>query len=235
MTQEDIVEPLRFGLTQNAIDSLEQAIELTAYPGEFQNESRKLKQAILFVGHGIELLLKERLRRIHPSLVYEKVEKFGNLDSRTVTVEQAILRLERIGGVLLSAQEASLIRSLRNTRNAIEHYEWETTIQEASSIIGRSLSFAIFFAQHHLSLEVIDYGHTKEGLVHDLMESNPEFASAYQSWPVESQSENLKSKSECGFCRGLGVSPDGGACGLCGHWHPFTGESPLFDDDDVPF
>jgi len=122
MTQEDIVEPLRFGLTQNAIDSLEQAIELMAYPGEFQNESRKLKQAILFVGHGIELLLKERLRRIHPSLVYEKVEKFGNLDSRTVTVEQAILRLERIGGVLLSAQEASLIRSLRNTRNAIEHY-----------------------------------------------------------------------------------------------------------------
>lgn len=46
MTQEDIVEPLRFGLTQNAIDSLEQAIELMAYPGEFQNESRKLKQAI---------------------------------------------------------------------------------------------------------------------------------------------------------------------------------------------
>lgn len=45
------------------------------------NDARRLKQAILGVSHGVELLLKERLRRVHPALVWENVDKYPNLSA----------------------------------------------------------------------------------------------------------------------------------------------------------
>ena len=86
------------------------------------NDARRLKQAILGVSHGVELLLKERLRRVHPALVWENVDKYPNLSARTVGVGGALSRLANIGGVTFSTSDVALIRSLRDTRNAVEHY-----------------------------------------------------------------------------------------------------------------
>lgn len=234
MTSTDKISILRFNLAENALDSLYHSIDLIAYPGETQNDARRLKQAIRSVSHGVELLLKEKLRKIHPSLVYEKVEKFGSLDARTVTVELAILRLQRIGGIEFSGEEISILRPLRNTRNAIEHYAWSTNHDEASAIIGRSLNFAIRFAERHLALTVFDYGHMKDGLLGALMESNSSFKVAYNSIAANEPHHATDNKTACDFCRGLGVPSDGGACTMCGHWHHFTGRWPDFDDE-MPF
>jgi len=71
------------------------------------------------VSHGIEQILKERLRRVHPSLIWDDVDKFPSLSARTVTVDIAISRLIKIGGLDYLQEEVDLIRAIRDTRNAI--------------------------------------------------------------------------------------------------------------------
>ena len=85
---------IKFNLLGNAIDSIERGIELIAWKAESgdarRGDARRLKQAVLSVAHGVELLLKERLRRVHPVLIWENVDKFPSLSARTVTVDIAI-------------------------------------------------------------------------------------------------------------------------------------------------
>ena len=78
--------------------------------------------------------MKERLRQINPAFVWENVDKYPNLEARTVTVDTAISRLKNIGGVKFTDNDEKNLRSLRTTRNAIEHYEWSTTEKEAKSL-----------------------------------------------------------------------------------------------------
>ena len=123
---------------------------------------KKYKQAILHVAHGIELLLKEKLRRLHPSLIWENVDKYPNLNARTVSVEQAMTRLRNIGNIEISEADSSLIRSIRNTRNAIEHFRWETTKSEAIVIVGNGLGLCAHFAKIHLGHDVFGYAYKKD-------------------------------------------------------------------------
>jgi hypothetical protein len=82
------------------------------------------------------------------------VDKYPNLEACTVTVDTAIARLKNIGGVTFTIDDERSLRSLRTTRNAIEHYEWETTETEAKVIVGNALSFAFSFAAEQLSTDL---------------------------------------------------------------------------------
>src|SRR5208282_6197568 len=144
---------IQFDLLTNARDSLRQAVNLLAWK-DIKSRHATLKHAITNVAHAIELLLKERLRRVNPAFVWENVDKYPSLKDRTVTVDTALLRLRNIGGISLPEQDEKNLRSLRTTRNAIEHYEWVTTEQEAKVIIGNALSFAFSFASEHLNTDL---------------------------------------------------------------------------------
>jgi hypothetical protein len=146
---------IQFDLTANARDSLKRTVDLLAWK-DIEPEHSRLKHAIANAAHAIELLLKERLRRIHPAFIWEHVDKYPNLEARTVTVDTAISRLKNIGGVRIVEGDEKIIRSLRKTRNAIEHYEWFTTKKEAHLIIGNALSFAFSFALDQLGIDLAD-------------------------------------------------------------------------------
>ena len=64
---------------------------------------------------------------MHPAFVWERVDEYPKLDKRTVTVDTAISRLRTIAVVEISEEDEQILKSLRTTRNAIEHYEWSTT------------------------------------------------------------------------------------------------------------
>jgi hypothetical protein len=115
-----------------------------------------LKHAITNAAHSIELLLKEQLRQINPAFVWENVDKYPNLEARTVTVDTAISRLRNVGGVKFTDNDEKILRSLRTTRNAIEHYEWNTTEKAARVIVGNALSFAFFFAVENLGTDLAE-------------------------------------------------------------------------------
>jgi hypothetical protein len=135
---------IQFDLLANARDSLRQAVELLALKelGLISSDHARLKHAITNAAHSIELLLKERLRQIHPAFVWENVDKYPSLEARTVTVDTAISRLKNIGGIKLTDNDEKNLRSLRTTRN--EHYEWNTTEKEARVIVGNALKLRFF-------------------------------------------------------------------------------------------
>jgi len=74
---------IEFDLLRNALDSIAQAMELVAWDDEL-NEARRLKRAMLTVGHGVELLLKEWLRRIHPAFIWGNIENFLKIECPTL-------------------------------------------------------------------------------------------------------------------------------------------------------
>lgn len=219
---------IEFTLIENAIDSIERAVELLAWK-DVANETSRLKQAVLLVAHSTELLLKERLRRIHPSLVWEDVDKYPKLDARTVGVDRALSRLKQIGGVSLSEEDAKNVRALRNTRNAIEHFRWQIERSEANSIVGQGLSFAIQFAASELGTDIA-FRFRGDDTWNQLLQQHTAFARAHSSRLERTLVAEGKRIQQCNFCNAMAQDLDTGSCSLCGHW-----ENLNETNDDVPF
>ncbi len=207
---------IEFTLLQNALDSISQAVELLAWK-DIANDDSRLKQAILLTAQACELLLKERLRRVHPSLIWEDVDKYPRLDARTVGVERAVSRLKQIGGIVFDADDLKIVTSLRNTRNAIEHFAWKTTREEANAIVGNALSFAIDFAEKQLDTNIA-YKFRSDDTWNHLLEQHADFARNH-GWRTASGMKAVgKLVQECSFCNGMTQDLSTGACSLCGHW-----------------
>jgi hypothetical protein len=150
-------------------------------------------------------MLKERLRRVHPAFIWEKVEQYPRLDARTVTPDLAIARLKNIANVSLSAKDEQTLRTLRITRNTIEHYEWHASEMDARVIVGKALSFAIFFAGEHLGVDLAKpfmADDTWKVLLDDLFE----FTSEHMTRLEERLSESGIPAMECVECGAATVS-----------------------------
>jgi hypothetical protein len=207
---------IQFDMLSNARDSLRQAVELLAWK-DFGSDDARLKHAITCAAHAVELLLKERLRKINPAFVWENVDKYPSLEARTVTVDTAILRLKNIGGVGFTDRDEKNLRSLRKTRNAIEHYEWTTTKIEAKIVIGNALSFAMSFALDHLGIDLTaDF--KKDDTWRMLVEELYTFASAHGARIQAKLEAKGDCPAPCDACGQATVPMGGGSCELCGHW-----------------
>lgn len=218
---------------QNAMDSLEYAIDCLAYERELSAPTRQ-KRAILAVSQAIELLLKERLRRIHPSLVWENVDKYPNLEARTVTTEAALLRLKNIGGVSFTCEDENLLRSMRKTRNAIEHYSWTMSVEEAEFIVGSAVAFAGHFMKEQLGHDLLARAEREGGIISDLMHGNRFFAEAYKQRESFEYQQAHGNAGLCGFCKAVLQHEDDGVCPKCGHWSR-SKYGAWVDDEDAPF
>lgn len=154
---------------------------------------------------------------MNPAFVWENVDKYPSLEARTVTVNTAISRLTKIAGVALSNRDKDKLRSLRKTRNAIEHYEWSTTESEARLIVGNALSFAFDFAKRELTKDLSE--EFKEDDTWDvLIDELYEFARAHGARIEAQLQKEGKHPVCCESCEELTVPLFGGSCELCGHW-----------------
>jgi hypothetical protein len=134
---------LELNLYENALDSIRHAIE--HYTSQ-EPETRRYKYTILHLTQGILLLLKERLSREHPSLIYKNVSDIGGM---TIDHKMLISRLSKIAGVELGDDEKT-IGELVKARNNIEHYALELKQASVDSLIGRLVPFLIGFCQEEL-------------------------------------------------------------------------------------
>lgn len=207
---------IEFDLLKNAKDSLRQAVELIA-TREIGSDHARLKHSITASAHCIELLLKERLRRIDSALVWEKVNKYPSLEARTVTVDTAISRLKSLGSVQFSANDERNLKSLRATRNAIEHYEWRMSEKEAKIIVGHALSFAFGFAHDELGIDLSGEFKSDDTWTM-LLDELYEFAKAHSARLEGRFRANGEYPSCCDECGNLTAPMQGGSCELCGHW-----------------
>lgn len=215
---------IQFDLVDNAADSIEHAIEILAWKDIAGNE-RRLKQAILGVAQGVELLLKEKLRRIQPALVWEDVDRYPSLDARTVGADKAVSRLRAIGGIELSKTDEQLIKALRRTRNAIEHFEWHTSITEAKSIAGPALSFALDFARVHLNRDLA-YRFKTDDTWNMLLKELREFAEAHARRLALASGSESYDLITCEHCEQPTLQCLDASCPLCGHWNS-NGDVPV--------
>jgi hypothetical protein len=202
---------IQFDLLANARDSLKRAVELLALKelGLISDDHARLKHAITNAARSIELLLKERLRQIDPAFVWEDVDKYPSLEARTVTVDTAISRLKKIGGIRLTPNDEKNLRSLRTTRNAIEHYQWTTTEKEARVIVGNALSFAFFFAVEHLGIDLTtDF--KEDDTWRSLIDELYDFVRAHGARIEAKLREKGEHPSSCDSCGELTVPTWGG-------------------------
>ncbi len=210
------MKKITFDLVNNAKDSLKTAIELLAWPDSVTSD--KYKQSILSAAHCVELLLKERLRRVHPAFVWENVDKYPSLSARTVTSDKALSRLETLDEVTFNDKDKRTISALRNMRNAIEHYEFTISEKEAKVALGSILSFIFLFASNELSLDLTEEfkeDDTWEMLITEMYE----FASSHAENIARVLAESGVPIDTCKFCGYDTVDLFKESCGLCGHWY----------------
>ncbi|OGF57669.1 MAG: hypothetical protein A2497_00380 [Candidatus Firestonebacteria bacterium RifOxyC12_full_39_7] len=147
-----MVEEISFSMIENAEDSLAHAIfHLT---GEKSPTKKDFKRAILDTSHAVELLLKERLKVIHPAFVLEDIDKYPSKEASTVNVDLAIKRIKNICNLSIPEDMIKIVKRCRKIRNEIEHYEVNITKKEAEAVIGNMLSFIFDFAEKYLGLNL---------------------------------------------------------------------------------
>lgn len=149
---------LKLNLLENGIDFIRSGINSHLLTDQGATEAHKY--ALLHLFAGVVLILKERLRREHSSLIFLKVEDVGSDDRPTVTVETLLQRLGACAGVSLDADDERLIRSVARLRNRIEHYAFEINLKETQFLAGRLCEFVFVFLKQHLETNLqqhLDY------------------------------------------------------------------------------
>lgn len=204
---------IKFNLIENAKDSLYHAVEhLTdrkePSPGDY-------KRVIVDIAHVIELILKERLRRVHPAFIFDKVDKYPALDAHTVTTEKANSRLRTIAGVDFDESSIKSIKACKKYRNLIEHYEFEIESKEARAIVGRLLSFIFDFSKTHLDLDF-----EAEFKIDDTWQS---LIDIYDFWQEHAKTTERRLRKEgrnlieCPACDAHTFDLDMNHCAFCEH------------------
>lgn len=137
-------------LTSNGLDFLESAItHLT------DEKNGKLKYAVLHLFSGTLLILKERIKQEHWSLLFQKVDnaslaKYQSGDFEGINYERVIYILKEIVQIELNKEDLATLNEVRKIRNKIEHFEYSITAKQLRPLAGRVLSFIIRFYELHL-------------------------------------------------------------------------------------
>jgi hypothetical protein len=89
----------------------------------------ELKYAIIHISAGIELILKERLKQEHWSLIFDNVDKanYASLQSgdfKSVYQETSFSRLKQIVGLVFEENAIDHFKELKQERNRIEHFNF---------------------------------------------------------------------------------------------------------------
>ena len=111
-------------LVENAIDFAEKSLE--------ELKKKNPKHSLIAFCTALELFLKARLMLEHWTLLVSnptnaKLQNFENGDFHSVSMEQALERLNDIAGEALLPQEKRIFRAIREQRNKMVHFFDPTT------------------------------------------------------------------------------------------------------------
>lgn len=105
---------------------------------------------IFLIIQGLELLMKHVLKKEHPILIYENVDKPKN----TVSLSQALERLISISKIQIDEKEKRLINKAINYRNLVLHYELSYNHFELKSNYVQLFEFVHYFHKKHIEKEL---------------------------------------------------------------------------------
>ncbi len=129
---------MKISLLQNAYGFLEEAL---AKALKAEETPLHWKYATLNLVQAIELSLKEKLRREHPILIFDKVDS----PKYTVTLTTALNRLQTISKLNFSQADINTISKASKIRNHIVHFEFELNAEENKIIFAKLLGLMSHF------------------------------------------------------------------------------------------
>lgn len=202
-----------FDLVENAKESLDHAIE--HYTNSSPSLPSDLKRVLLDITHVVELLLKERLSRINPSLIWKNVDQFPDERSETVSPDFAFKRLVKIGGLQLTENIKNVIEDATELRNRIIHFKFRLEEKEARVLIAKLLSFILDFSKNNLSLNWEE--EFKQSPKWRLLMADRDLWIIHKPLIEKRMVDEKKAAYYCPSCSAKTFDLGNGCCELCGH------------------
>ncbi len=148
-------QDISFSLLANGLDFISSALEHLSGRAPTQ---RDLKYAVLHLSSGIELVLKERLRREHWSLLFADSDRVNQQayqagDFTSVSFRPCLDRLEGACGVEIGAKGKEVLKAIRDKRNRLEHFGIVDAVAAITSTAANALSFLLDFINRELEPE----------------------------------------------------------------------------------
>lgn len=146
MDKDSRIKKIEFDLIENGLDFILSSLE-PILNGKSQNQ---LKYSILHISAGVELILKERLKNEHWTLIFDNINSANpndliSGDFHSVNLDTAILRLENICGIELGQKAKSYLKELKKRRNKIEHFQFKEIDSAIKSLVSKVLSTVFSF------------------------------------------------------------------------------------------
>ena len=144
----ELSKQLQAILLDNALDFL-----LSTAEAVHRDEGhRSLKEAVLHLANGVELMLKAKLAQEHWSLIFASVDqasygKIADTDFRSVDFPQALGRLEQVVGVTIGKSSTDHLKSLRKLRNQLTHFSVQLDPAQTKSLVAKGMNFSVEFCE----------------------------------------------------------------------------------------
>lgn len=201
---------LKLDLIKNSISYFREAV---AYAQRDELDETRWKFAIINVVQAMELAFKEKLRRIHPALIYSSVDERTD----TVSLKKALNRLvdPGIGGLVIAEKDPRKIETAVKLRNELTHFECEHEHEHMEAKFADIFSFMIFFYREHLGLETeefIDYDEHQR--IIGLVKARAELRTRARSYI---KAENFIDVWICPSCDESTFVAQNGECCFCHH------------------
>ncbi|CAM3160377.1 MULTISPECIES: hypothetical protein [Sporolactobacillus] len=146
---------MKFSLLDNGVDSLKTAHnDLNEFNNLAEGGHYLIKNATIFLSHGIELLLKFILKENSQSFMFENIKMYMNAKERlskdkngaktvfdvepklrTVCLTDALKRIEYLCDIELPTRFTDTVLHVNKIRNNIMHYAIELDEQETDTLI----------------------------------------------------------------------------------------------------
>lgn len=149
-------ELIKYTLIENGLDFLLSSIEDFPLDKSKPDIAKKrLKYSLLHLSASLELFLKKRLEKENWVYIFDDMNKadrskFENRDFKSVDLETAIQRLDKISGIHISSQDKTILNHFRIKRNKLEHYDFEDMITALENDIIKVVRIIVTFISNHL-------------------------------------------------------------------------------------
>jgi len=153
-----VIPPTGLDLLENGLDFISSSLD-PILKSELEIE---LKYSILHLSAGVELIIKEILRKEHWSLIFQNVDKadsssLASGDFISVNNETALNRLQNICKVKLNQDTIRHLGALRKKRNKIEHFAFRENEFELKSISSEVLMIILGLIDKNIDTKDISF------------------------------------------------------------------------------
>jgi hypothetical protein len=213
-------DQVHFTLLENGLDFVWSAVEHLSVA----TSKRELKYALLHIVSGIELILKERLRREDWRLLFPKPENADAAVYKTGTFKSVdfVQLIERVEGYCYDGnwEAAESLQALRRQRNRFEHFEATESAEAVIASTAEALGVVLDFIREQLSGEDNEFTESEEALlsvIRGKLTSLDAFVQARLK-SIAPEVERAYAVLPCPVCRQDALSVDDGVeCLFCGY------------------